>query len=239
MTRKTLPLKILVLVLAVMLSFSVATAATKTKAYAPHVGTCPDSCICASAAEYAQFSPNHKGTPEYLCGGSGSKNIGCGEADPRDNPRICWTPFPFCGDGECAGNETATSCSTDCKPAPTTTNQTNATAPAKPTGPPGAPQCGDCTPSTFGNCTSPSIFSTEGTQSGTCKDLCDNTLTKTQSCVAPSTFSNMQVGGVNTPIFIGIVIAILVIAGVAASMRKKPKEKTDRAVPQFKKLKKQ
>lgn len=49
------------------------------------------------------------------------------------------------------------------------------------TGQPGEPQCGDCTPESFSDCKTP-FFSNVGTQSGTCKDLCGNVLTKTKEC---------------------------------------------------------
>ncbi|MEM4248171.1 MAG: hypothetical protein QXH80_02805 [Candidatus Nanoarchaeia archaeon] len=229
---KSLPLKI-ILILTVLLSFSVALAAVKP--YEPHQSTCPDECICASAAEYYKISPTHKAGPEELCGGPEEGSQGCGEVDAYDNPRICWQAIPYCGDGECAGNETASSCEEDCE---AEEPEENVTEPAKPTGPIGAPQCGDCTPTMWGTCTATSPLAKIGTQSGTCKDLCENTVTKTQSCEMPDTLLNGEIAGIDVPIFIGLVIGILVVAGVVASMRKKPKGTRDEKVPQFRKLKK-
>jgi len=234
MMRKSLPLKIL-LILTVLLSFSVAFAAVKP--YEPHQGSCPDKCICASAAEYYKISPTGKAGPNELCGGPEAGSEGCDEVDPYDNPRICWQAIPYCGDGECKGNETASNCDEDCEVAPTT-NATNVTVPTKPTGAIGASQCGDCTPTAWINCTSTSTFAKTGTQSGTCKDLCENTVTKTKSCEMPATLMNQQISGIDAPVFIAIIVGILVVAGVAASMRKKPKGSREEKVPQFRKLKK-
>ena len=235
MARKLLPLKILLVVLTVLMSFSIVSA--KTAAYAPHSGTCSDGCICASASEFYKYSPTGKAGATELCGG-GPPSQGCGEVDPYDNVRLCWMPIQYCGDDNCFGNETATSCPADCKSAAPTTNVTNITKPTKPTGAIGASQCGDCTPTAWGNCTTSSTFAQSGTQSGTCKDLCENTVTKAKSCAMPATLLNQQIAGVDTPVFIAILIGILVVAGVVASMRKKPKKSTEERVPQFKKLKK-
>ena len=231
--RKSLPLKIL-LILTVLLSFSVAFAAVKP--YEPHQGSCPDKCICASAAEYYVISPTSKAGPAELCGGPEAGSEGCDEVDPYDNPRICWQAIPYCGDDECAGNETASNCEEDCEVA--VPEEENETAPETPTGAIGAPQCGDCTPTAWGNCTATSSFAKTGSQSGTCKDLCENTVTKTKSCEMPATLMNQQIAGVDTPVFIAILIGILIVAGVVASMRKKPKKSREERVPQFKKLKK-
>jgi hypothetical protein len=54
----------------------------------------------------------------------------------------------------------------------------------------------------------------------------------------PATVLNQQIAGVDTPVFIAILAGILVVAGIVASMRKKPKKSREERVPQFKKLKK-